>query len=74
MPSFGISEAWAGILSGGSEAIFNRGWFKRHELQACSKPEYLGPGTLTRAEYAQCNGYFYLDKKKSKGLTNKRGW
>ena len=27
-------------------------WFRRQELQASSKPEYPGPGTLARAEYA----------------------
>ncbi|KGA70684.1 transposase DDE domain protein [Yersinia enterocolitica] len=42
-------------------------WFKRQELQASSKPEYLGPGTLARAVYAQCDGHFYLHKKTSKG-------
>lgn len=47
-------------------------WFKRQELQASSKPEYLGHGTLARAEYAQCDGYFYLHKKASKGRKNKR--
>ncbi|HHB1475379.1 TPA: IS4 family transposase [Yersinia enterocolitica] len=47
-------------------------WFKRQELQASSKPEYLGPGTLARAVYAQCDGHFYLHKKTSKGRKNKR--
>lgn len=42
-------------------------WFKRQELQASSKPEYLGSGTLARAEYAQCNGHFYLHKRNLKG-------
>ncbi|MEB6338452.1 IS4 family transposase [Serratia rhizosphaerae] len=47
-------------------------WFRRQELQASSRPEYLGPGTLARAEYAQCDGHFYLHKKTSKGRQNKR--
>lgn len=47
-------------------------WFKRQELQTSSKPEYLGPGTLARAEYAQCDGHFYLHKKTPKGRRNKR--
>lgn len=46
-------------------------WFRRQELQASSKPEYLGPGTLSRAEYAQCDGHFYLHKKESKGRKHK---
>lgn len=46
-------------------------WFRRQELQASNKPEYLGPGTLSRAEYAQCDGHFYLHKKESKGRKNK---
>ena len=37
------------------------------ELQASNKPEYLGPGTLSRAEYARCDGHFYLHKKEPKG-------
>ncbi|KHT36440.1 IS4 family transposase [Pectobacterium carotovorum] len=47
-------------------------WFRRQELKACSKPEYLGSGTLARAEYARCDGHFYLHKKASKGRKNKR--
>ncbi|AWH87666.1 IS4 family transposase [Limnobaculum parvum] len=47
-------------------------WFRRQELQASSKPEYLGPGTLARAEYARCDGHFYLHKKASKGRHYKR--
>lgn len=47
-------------------------WFKRQELQASSKPEYLGPGTLARTAYARCDGHFYLHKKGSKGRKNKR--
>lgn len=47
-------------------------WFRRQELQASSKPEYLGSGTLARAEYARCDGHFYLHKKASKGRKNKR--
>lgn len=46
-------------------------WFKRQELQASSKPEYIGPGTLARAEYARCDGHFYLHKKESKGRRHK---
>ena len=42
-------------------------WFRRQELQTCRKPEYLGPSTLARAEYARCDGHFYLHKKESKG-------
>ena len=47
-------------------------WFRRQELPASNKPEYLGAGTLARAEYARCDGYFYLHKKASKGRQNKR--
>ncbi|EBI9231035.1 IS4 family transposase [Salmonella enterica] len=47
-------------------------WFRRQELQASSKPEYLGPGMLTRSEYARCDGHFYLHKKEPKGRKNKR--
>ncbi|HEY3985557.1 IS4 family transposase [Cedecea sp.] len=47
-------------------------WFRRQELQASSKPEYLGHGTLSRSEYAQCDGHFYLHKKALKGRKNKR--
>ncbi|HHL2713287.1 TPA: IS4 family transposase [Yersinia enterocolitica] len=47
-------------------------WFRRQELQASNKPEYLGPGTLSRAEYAQCDGHFYLHQKALKGRKNKR--
>ncbi|EAQ2107228.1 IS4 family transposase [Salmonella enterica] len=46
-------------------------WFRRQELQASSKPEYLGPGTLARSEYARCDGHFYLHKKEPKGRKNK---
>ncbi|EOS95275.1 transposase [Erwinia tracheiphila PSU-1] len=48
-------------------------WFRREALQASSKPEYLGPGTLARAEYARCDGHFYLHKKEPKQRKNKRG-
>ncbi len=40
--------------------------FRRQELQACSKPEYLGPGTLVRSKYTRCDGHFYLHKKSRK--------
>lgn len=36
------------------------------------KPEYLGSGTLARAEYAQCEGHFYLHKKEPKKRKHKR--
>lgn len=42
-------------------------WLRRQLLTAKSKPEYLGPGTLARAKYAQCDGHFYLHKKETKG-------
>lgn len=47
-------------------------WFRRQELQARSKPEYLGTGTLARSEYARCDGHFYLHKKEPKGWKNRR--
>jgi hypothetical protein len=47
-------------------------WFKRQELNAHKKPEYLGPGTLARSEYARCDGHFYLHKKESKNRKHKR--
>ncbi|WP_418382040.1 transposase [Yersinia enterocolitica] len=37
-------------------------WHKPQELQAKSQPEYLGPGTLSRTQYARCEGHFYLHK------------
>lgn len=37
-------------------------WFRRQELQASNRPEYLGPGTLSRAEYARCDGHFICIK------------
>ncbi|EBS4412910.1 IS4 family transposase [Salmonella enterica subsp. enterica serovar Infantis] len=46
-------------------------WFRRQELQASNKPEYLGPGTLSRAEYARCDGHFYLHRKETKGRKHK---
>lgn len=42
-------------------------WFRRQELKASNKPEYLGTGTFARAEYSRCDGHFYLHKKESKG-------
>jgi len=48
-------------------------WLRRQTLKARSKPEYLGSGTLARAEYVQCDGHFYLHKKEAKGRKNKRG-
>lgn len=47
-------------------------WFRRQELQTSSNPEYLGPGTLARSEYARCEGHFYLHKKTAKKRKNKR--
>lgn len=47
-------------------------WLKRQSLVAKRKPEYLGPGTLARSEYAQCDGHFYLHKKEVRGRKNKR--
>lgn len=49
-------------------------WFRRQELQASSKPEYLGPGTLARAEYARCEGHFTCTGKNQKaGNTGTQG-
>ncbi|AYN26533.1 IS4 family transposase [Buttiauxella sp. 3AFRM03] len=48
-------------------------WLRRQSLTAKSKPEYLGPGTQARAQYAQCDGHFYLHKKEAKERKNKRG-
>jgi Transposase DDE domain. len=42
-------------------------WFRRQELQASSKPKYLGSGTPAQAEYARCDGHFYLHRKEPKG-------
>lgn len=47
-------------------------WYKPQELQARSQPEYLGPGTLSRTQYARCEGHFYLYKKAPKGRKNRR--
>jgi len=46
-------------------------WLKPLELKASSQPEYPGPGTLSRAEYAQCEGHFYLHKKPAKKRKNR---
>lgn len=35
-------------------------WLKLQGLKASNKSEYLEPGTLSRTEYARCNGHFYL--------------
>lgn len=42
-------------------------WFRRQVLVAKNKSEYLGVGTLARADYARCDGYFYLHKNAPKG-------
>lgn len=75
----GISSHLDGILSDASGAISrcvidSKGeyWFRRQELQASRKPEYLGLGTLARAEYARCDGHFYLHKKEPKGRKHRR--
>ncbi len=47
-------------------------WHKPQELQAKSQPEYLGPGTLSRTQYARCEGHFYLHKTAPKGRKNRR--
>lgn len=47
-------------------------WLKPLELKAGRSPEYLGPGTLSRAEYAQCDGHFYLHKKAPKRRKSRR--
>ena len=47
-------------------------WFRREALKATSKPEYLGSGTFARAEYARCEGHFYLHKRTPAGRSNKR--
>ena len=47
-------------------------WLTRQSLTAKRKPEDLGSGTLARAEYAQCDGHFYLHKKEAKGRKGKR--
>ncbi|HBZ7669891.1 TPA: IS4 family transposase [Klebsiella variicola subsp. variicola] len=47
-------------------------WFRRQELTAKNRPEYLGSGTLARADYARCDGHFYLHKKTSEGRKYKR--
>lgn len=47
-------------------------WFRRQELTAKNRPEYLGPGTLARADYARCDGHFYLHKKTPEGRKHKR--
>lgn len=41
-------------------------------IKAGARPVYLGSGTLSRTEYARCDGHFYLHKKASKGRENKR--
>lgn len=47
-------------------------WFRRQELIAKNRPEYLGPGTLARTDYARCDGHFYLHKKTPEGRKHKR--
>ncbi|CDG99544.1 transposase (fragment) [Xenorhabdus bovienii str. feltiae Moldova] len=41
-------------------------WFKRQALKATTTPQFLGFGTLSKAEYARCDGYFYLHKRPNK--------
>lgn len=59
-----IGRVWGNIQL----RLDNKGeqWFRRQELKAHNKPEYLGAGTLARAEYARCDGHFYLYKKDAK--------
>ncbi len=47
-------------------------WFRRQELKAGNKPEYLWPGTFARAEYSRCDSHFYLHKKEAKGRKHRR--
>lgn len=47
-------------------------WQMPDTLKASNKPEYLGPGTLSRANYARCAGHFYLHKRAAKGRKNQR--
>lgn len=41
-------------------------WFRRQELQACSKPEYLGPGTLADQNIPDAMVIFICIKKSRK--------
>lgn len=47
-------------------------WHMPDTLKASNKPVYLGPGTLSRANYARCDGHFYLHKRAAKGRKNQR--
>ncbi|MGJ0579372.1 IS4 family transposase [Xenorhabdus bovienii] len=47
-------------------------WFKRQALKATTTPQFLGFGTLSKAEYARCDGYFYLHKRPNKGRKFKK--
>lgn len=47
-------------------------WHRPDTLKASNRPEYLGSGTLSRAEYARCDGHFYLHKRERKGRKNQR--
>lgn len=47
-------------------------WLRPGDIIASSRPEHLGPGTLSQAAYAQCEGHFYLQKTKPKGRKHKR--
>lgn len=47
-------------------------WHRTGELIAGDRPEYLEERTLSQSAYAQCNGHFYILKKKPKGRKHKR--
>ncbi|EAB7078586.1 IS4 family transposase [Salmonella enterica subsp. enterica serovar Tudu] len=45
---------------------------EKHPLiKAGTRPVHLGSGTLGRAEYARCDGHFYLHKKQTRGRKHK---
>lgn len=44
---------------------------KHPRIKAGVRPVYLGSGALSRAEYARCDGHFYLHKKNTRGRKHK---
>lgn len=53
-------------------ACFPEKWLKLKMLKASDKARTLGPGTLVRAEYARCEGHFYIHKRAPKGRKHQR--
>jgi hypothetical protein len=42
-------------------------WLRPGDILASSRPEHLGPGTLSQAAYARCDGHFIFRRQNRKG-------